>query len=234
MAAGSSQNVFRWYVAFGGFLCTSSSLLSDSLWSYSFFASLFKLFCLKNVRHQTAVSRQLTACTTLIYYFDTYDTRFHSLAFPPLLLGDCHQALWVGTRSKTQKMAMKIARTLSPASPSSVLKCPITSTGQLDYDVLLLQLKKVLQFVVFLCKLGLLIFKPKQDLQTFKKEKTKCSQMSSSWKWPIGQSSVWSWVSQSSQACICYVFYFNFILKLLGVHLLHSFYLQFILHFDNR
>ena len=111
MAAGSSQNVFRWYVAFGGFLCTRNSLLSDSLWSYSFFVSLCKLFCLKNVRHQTAVSRQLTACTTLIYYFDTYDTRFHSLAFPPLLLGDCHQALWVGTRSKTQKMAMKIART---------------------------------------------------------------------------------------------------------------------------
>ena len=64
---------------------------------------LFKLFCLKNVRHQTAVSSQLTACTTLIYHFDTYDTRFHSLAFPPLLLADCHQALWVGMRSKTQK-----------------------------------------------------------------------------------------------------------------------------------
>ena len=71
---------------------------------------LFKLFCLKNVRHQTAVSSQLTACTTLNYHFDTYDTIFHSLAFPPLLLADCHQALWVGMRSKTQKMAMKIAR----------------------------------------------------------------------------------------------------------------------------
>ena len=68
-----------------------------------FLLGLFKLFCLKNVRHQTAVSRQLTACTTLIYHFDTYDTRFHSLAFPPLLLADCHQALWVGMRSKTQK-----------------------------------------------------------------------------------------------------------------------------------
>ena len=64
---------------------------------------LFKLFCLKNVRHQTAVSSQLTACTTLIYHFDTYDTIFHSLAFPPLLLADCHQAWWVGMRSKTQK-----------------------------------------------------------------------------------------------------------------------------------
>ena len=98
-----SQNVFRWYVAFGGFLCTRYSLLLDSLWSYSLFASLFKLFCLKNVRHQTAVSRQLTPCTTLIYHFDTYDTIFPSLAFPPLLLADCHQALWVGMRSKTKK-----------------------------------------------------------------------------------------------------------------------------------
>ena len=98
-----SQNVFRWYVAFGGFLCTRYSLLLDSLWSYSLFASLFKLFCLKNVRHQTAVSRQLTLCTTLIYHFDTYDTIFPSLAFPPLLLADCHQALWVGMRSKTKK-----------------------------------------------------------------------------------------------------------------------------------
>ena len=64
---------------------------------------LFKLFCLKNASHQTAVSRPLTACTTLIYHFDTYDTRFHALAFPPLLLADCHQALWVGMRSNTQK-----------------------------------------------------------------------------------------------------------------------------------
>ena len=31
MAASSSQNVFRWYVAFGGFLYTRNSLLSDSL-----------------------------------------------------------------------------------------------------------------------------------------------------------------------------------------------------------
>ena len=75
-----------------------------------FASRLFKLFCLKNVRHQTAVSSQLTACTALIYHFDTYDTRFHSLAFPPLLLADCHQALWVGMRSKTQKEAVKIAR----------------------------------------------------------------------------------------------------------------------------
>ena len=67
------------------------------------FVSLFKLFCLKNVSHQTAVSRPLTACTTLIYHCDTYDTRFHALAFPPLLLADCHQALWVGMRSKAQK-----------------------------------------------------------------------------------------------------------------------------------
>ena len=103
MEASSSQNVCRRYVAFGGFLCTRYSLLLDSLWSYSLFASLFRLFCLKNVRHQTAVSRQLTPCTTLIYHFDTYDTIFHSLAFPPLLLADCHQALWVGMRSKTKK-----------------------------------------------------------------------------------------------------------------------------------
>ena len=158
------------------------------------FASLFKLFCLKTISHQTAVSRPLTACTTLIYHFDTYDTRFHSLAFPPLLLADCHQALWVGMRSKTQNDDDEDCKnawvTFSPASPFSVLKCPITSIGQLHYDVILLQLKRVLQFVVFLCKLGLLIFKPKRDLQIFKKAKTKCSQMSSSWKWPIGQSSV--------------------------------------------
>ena len=73
---------------------------------------LFKLFCLKNVRHQTAISHQLTACTTLIttltliltdFNSHTYDTRFHSLAFPPLLLADCLQALWVGMHSNIQK-----------------------------------------------------------------------------------------------------------------------------------
>ena len=146
MAASSSQNVFRWYVAFGGFLCTRYSLLLDSLWSYSLFASLFKLFCLKNVRHQTAVSRQLTPCTTLIYHFDTYDTIFPSLAFPPLLLADCHQALWVGMRSKTQKDDDEDCKnawvTFSPASPFSVLKCPITSIGQLHDNVILLQLQE--------------------------------------------------------------------------------------------
>ena len=63
----------------------------------------FLLVCSSYFVLRTAVSRQLTACTTLIYYFDTYDTRFHSLAFPPLLLGDCHQALWVGMRSNIQK-----------------------------------------------------------------------------------------------------------------------------------
>ena len=39
---------------------------------------------------------------------------------------------------------------------------------------------------------------------------------------------VWSSVSNSSQVCICYAFYFNFILKLRGAHLLNSFYFQFI------
>ena len=96
---------------------------------------LFKLFCLKNVRHQTAVSSQLTACTTLIYHFDTYDTRFHSLAFPPLLLADCHQALWVGMRSKIQNDGHEdwenAQAMFSPPSLCSVLQCPITSIGQL-------------------------------------------------------------------------------------------------------
>ena len=135
MAAGSSHNVFRWYLAFGGFLCTRNSLLLDSLWSYSFFAGLFKLFCLKNVKHETAVSRQLTACTTSIYHFDTYDTIFHSLAFPPLLLADCHQALWVGMRSKIQNDGHEdwenAQAMFSPPSQCSVLQCPITSIGQL-------------------------------------------------------------------------------------------------------
>ena len=111
-----------------------------------FASRLFKLFCLKNVRHQTAVSSQLTACTALIYHFDTYDTIFHSLAFPPLLLADCHQALWVGMRSKTQKDDDEDCKnaqvTFSPASPFSVLKCLITSIGQLHDNVILLQLQE--------------------------------------------------------------------------------------------
>ena len=36
--------------------------------------------------------------------------------------------------------------------------------------------------------------------------------------------------SNSSQACICYAFYFNSILKLRAAHPLHSFYLRFIFY----
>ena len=120
---------------------------------------LFKLFCLKNVRHQTAVSSQLTACTTLIYHFDTYDTRFHSLAFPPLLLADCHQALWVGMRSKIQNDGdedWENAQVMfSPPSLCSVLQCPITSIGQLHDDVIFLQLQESFSLLISLFQLHL-------------------------------------------------------------------------------
>ena len=38
-----------------------------------------------------------------------------------------------------------------------------TAFGRLDDDVILLQPPRILQFVVFLCKFGLLFFKPQQD-----------------------------------------------------------------------
>ena len=71
--------------------------------SVGFSAQEMACYWIKNVKHQTGVSRQLTACTTSIYHCDTYDTIVHYFPFPQLLLADCHQALWVGMRSKTQK-----------------------------------------------------------------------------------------------------------------------------------
>ena len=86
---------------------------------------------------------------------------------------------------------------------------------------------RVLQFVVLLCKLELLFVKHKRDLHKFRKAKTKCCQMSSSWKWPIGQSSVSGHRFRTLTKPAFYAF-FNFILKLRGAHLFLSFYLQFI------
>ena len=89
---------------------------------------------------------------------------------------------------------------------------------------------RVLQFVVLLCKLELLFFKHKRDLHKFRKAKTKCCQMtSSSWKWPIGQSSVSGHRFRTLAKPAFYAF-FNFILKLRGAHLFLSFYLQFIFY----
>ena len=114
--------------------------------------------------------------------------------------------------------------TFSPASPSSVLKCPITSIARGRHFT---TTTRVLQFVVLLCKLEPLFFKHKRDLHKFRKAKTKCSQMSSSWKWPIGQSNVSSHRFRTL-AKPAFVTFFNFILKLRGAHLFLSFYLQFI------
>ena len=88
---------------------------------------------------------------------------------------------------------------------------------------------RILQFVVFLCNLGLSFSKPVRDLQKFKKEKNEMESnvvivKMAHWT----KQCVWSSVSNSSPACIFHVFYFNFILKLRGANLLHSFYLRFI------
>ena len=120
--------------------------------------------------------------------------------------------------------------TFSPASLFSVLKCPITSIGQLHDNVILLQLQESFRFVVLLCKLELLVFKTKRYLQKFKKPKTKCSQMSSSWKLSIGQSSVSGHQFRTLAKPAYVTFFFQLYLKTaISTSIFRSFYLQFIL-----
>ena len=113
----------------------------------------------------------------------------------------------------------------SPPSQCSDLQCPITSIGQLHVTMTSFYYNyKNPSVCCFLEQ-----FRAVRDLQKFKKEKNEMSSNVVIVKMAhCTKQCVWSSVSNSSPACICHVFYFNFILKLRGAHLLHSFYLRFI------
>ena len=115
--------------------------------------------------------------------------------------------------------------TFSPASPLSVLKCPVTSTGQLLDDVTLLQLQESFSLLYYCANKShcfLNISGIYTNLGKQKRNVVKCCHRENG---PLDKTTGHRFHTLTKPA---FGTFFNFILKLRGAHLFLSFYLQFI------